>query len=201
MDDIKKPQNNFLYLNIQLLQILRKALEHAEKKFNTDQVEPWQRVSIWRDDVLPYLETLIRNYNNDILTLAKFQIGLAKYLYFFYLGWAGNKRKNIENKVEEIVIQAYLIVEAQSPLTFPMSPFAQCIPPHEDGACKMMPLGKRCNTQKPLPDPSGGDDLPIIAAKSFLPDPYPVTLEPETLIYRIIGNNPCGCWWFTTFLS
>ena len=123
-------------------------------------------------------------------------MGLAKYFDFFYLEWAEEEKEHIEKKVEEIVEQAFLIIKARSILNPPF--IQQCTPPHEDGACIMMPLGKRCKTQRPL-HASGWHDIPISAARSFLDDPSPSTLEHGAFIYRVVGNNPCGCWWFTGY--
>lgn len=183
---------NFLSTNKELLTLLRKALNES---FSDRSEELWQSPEIVKEILLEDLESLISTYSDRIPVLAKYQVGLAKYFDFFYLGWTKHER-SIQDVVKKIVNLALKIVSNEKYLAITVK--CGC---HDD-ACFKHPLGPRYrNEDLTHRDEKNRVDWPILPkeeAANFEKSPTPVILSKGAHLYRIISKNrrPKGSWWF-----
>ena len=164
----KEISASFIKANSLLVEEINQAIVEAKREPYSESTEAWKNPNIWHE-IIEDLETLVKNYKNDIVMLAKFQVGLSKYFDYFYIGWATqNNQKIIQSRVTEIVNVAAQIIKPY--LQVSSQPLQRCGSPHEDGACVIGNLGPRYDgLDLPHSDDTYGrwPTLPADEAKNF----------------------------------
>lgn len=179
-------ENRFWQDNMELVEYLNQVLK--KHRDNREDIE-WKKPRVW----MPIIKNIQNNFdyykrNDDILNYAQVQIGLARYLSFYYYDWMSDSEKNtVVNFFSRIITSALKI-------TLPSIKSGKC-GKHEDKACILGTLGRRM----PCQDISriGWPTIPKNDATSFASSPSNIILKPGDELVRVISkqNNPYGPWW------
>lgn len=173
-------------------ELIRYISDLIETKNDRKDKEVWQNPSAWKR-VLHNLRNISAHYTDDLVGLAKVGLGLSKHLDFYSTEWMNETEKDIlAQLVDEISSISYRIIDLQS--------FGSSLPPfscgnHEDQACIIQRLGRRCSPEDV--DSDGWDILPAKDAVCFENTPNNITLSCDSILFRIVDelNSPSGSWW------
>ena len=196
-----KELNELLSLNKYLIEQIRvmttislvaKVDDHVIHSHETERIYK----SVVREYLLPQLDDLIEKYKNNAPMLARYQIGLSKYLDYYSFEWLDEKdHLELDRLVTKIVDMSFKINEVSH---VSVTNFPPCDSKHDDGACETKQLGPRFYNK--------GNDLtykqwPRLPKKdvvNFACKPNPIRLSKGTILFRIIEkgiNNINGVWW------
>lgn len=136
---------------------------------------------------LEFMRSQYSDENSDITNLVEVQIGLAKFVDFYYIN---NYRKN-----RIIILVNSIVGYAATVLQHSITSNFSCAQ-HEDQACIGGGLGSRYISGSLTA--SNGDVISSVDAINFIMAPQHVILPRSTIIYRVINrtvNNPYGSYW------